>query len=281
VTFAALSRWIHGHAKPHPNRILSIEKLYKVKVAFPALTEEALRPLIHKAEKCKLSELWAKISANEALRDDLILEQTYNSTTIEGTTFTKRETEAVLFSRVTIPRKSLVEHLEVTNYAAVLRNILEKKIVLPLTESLIKSLHQRLMQGIKRDAGEYSQYHRGIRGVNITLTHPADIPEEMRELIRSWNRAKRKTIREIAAFHVHFELIHPFGDGNGRLGRLLMTLQCLEQDYPPIIIEYARKADYYETLEHAQRENENPFIAFLIGELEKTWGVLGKYLKMK
>jgi Fic family protein len=279
VTFAALNRWIHGYAKPRERKIQAIHKLYQEIVGFPSVTEREIKSVIQKARALRRKNLWKMIAHNQALQDELLLEHTYNSTAIEGTTLTKRETEVVIFSKGILPDKSLIEHLEVTNHAAVLRNIFEKNYQGSVTEVLVKELHRGLLQGILPDAGFYSKHPRVIRGVDIALTHPKDIPEEMQNLIHEWNRApKQKTLKEIALFHVHFELIHPFGDGNGRVGRLLMTLQCLEAGYPPVVIENARKADYYEVLEYAQRKTEGPFICFLADEMEKTAQILRKYL---
>ncbi len=279
VTFAALNRWINGHATPHPRHQAAIARLYKERVSYPAVTESEVSRLIRKADSFKIKGLWKTIAKTPALQDDLLLEHTYHSTSIEGTTFTMRETEAVIFHKTLVPEKSLIEHLEVTNHAAVLRTILQHPTRETLTESLIQTWHRQLMQGIHPDAGHYSKHHRAIRGVAIVLTHPTDIPEEMADLIRTWSgKPRRKTLREIAAFHVRFELIHPFGDGNGRLGRILMTLQCLEHDYPPVIIENDRKADYYDVLEYAQKQSDGPFIAFLAEEMERTRKILQKHL---
>ncbi len=99
----------------------------------------------------------------------------------------------------------------------------------------------------------------------------------MKSLIRDWNRSK-KQLNDIGHFHVRFELVHPFGGGNGRVGRLLMAIQCLASHFPPVVIENSRKADYYEVLEYAQRESENPFILFLINEMEHTWKILRKHM---
>ena len=277
ITFAALNRWLNGRARPRPKKIVAIERLHLELVRYPAYENASMAQNIKAAQKQKRPGLWKLIAQNEALQDDLLLEHTYNSTAIEGTTFSKHQTEAVLFSKKILPDKSLVEHLEVTNHAAVLRKILRGDHDLPVSELSIKELHRGLLQGIRFDAGEYSKHHRVVRGVEIALTHPADIPEEMARLIRRWKRNRRITLREIALFHVELELIHPFGDGNGRVGRLIMTLQCLQRDYPPVVIENARKAEYYEVLEYAQRKSEGPFIAFLVEELGETSKILKKH----
>jgi Fic family protein len=129
------------------------------------------------------------------------------------------------------------------------------------------------------DAGRYSNHPRVIRGADIALTHPADIPEEMGGLVQSWNaKPAHKSIKKIAGFHADFELIHPFGDGNGRVGRLLMVLQCLQEGYPPVIIENAEKIEYYEVLEYAQRKSEGPFVCFLAREMERTNRLIRKHI---
>ena len=183
----------------------------------------------------------------------------------------------MIFARALFPEKPLVEHLEVTNHAAVLEEILEGGYDQPLSESLVRALHRAVLQGISPAAGRYSTHHRVIRGVDLALTHPQDIPEEMAGLLRGWRRHRRVTLREIARFHAAFELIHPFGDGNGRVGRLLMTIQCLQCDLPPIVIENARKAEYYDVLEYAQRTNDGPLVAFLADELSRTSAIVDKH----
>jgi Fic family protein len=146
------------------------------------------------------------------------------------------------------------------------------------SEDLIKSLHYKLMQGIRDDAGEYSKHHRAIRGLDLSLCHPQDIPDEMNRLIKEFNAIKVKTLKDIAKFHVDFELIHPFGDANGRVGRLLMVIQCLSLDLPPVIIHDAKKLIYYDTLYYAQTKHEGAFICFVYDELIGTACILDKYL---
>lgn len=279
VTFAALNRWLHEYAKPRQSRIEAIRKLHQQLVGFPSITESELRQWIRRADALRRKGLWAALSRRPELQEELLLEHTYNSTSIEGTTFTKRETEKVIFHKGWIPDKPLQEHLEVVNHAAVLRELFRgERHSGPVTERMIKELHHGLMQGIREDAGEYSRHPRVIRGLDIALTHPKDIPEEMGRLLRSWRgEPSRKTVREIALFHAQFELIHPFGDGNGRVGRLLMILQCLKWDFPPAVIENDRKIEYYDVLEHAQRKSEWPLVRFLVQGMEKTARILRKY----
>ncbi len=278
VSFASLNRWLNGHAYPHKKRVDQISRLHREILGYASITKEDIRRVVSEAGMYRNRKIWKGITDSQALQDDLVLEHTYNSTTIEGTTFTKKEAEAVIFDKLTIKDKSLTEHLDVVNYSFILRKIFRNEFSQNITEAVIKDIHGLLMQGVREDGGEYSQNQRGIRGVDIMLTHPKDIGEEMNQLMRVWNSKKHKNIQDIAKFHSDFELIHPFGDGNGRVGRLIMVLQCQNKNYAPVIIENKRKAEYYEVLEFSQRKNENPFVQFLVEEMRRTFKIINKYM---
>ncbi len=278
VSFATLNRWLNKHAVPHKKRLDQISRLHRDVIGYSSITAAEINRIIFEADKYRESSIWEIIDSRQDLLDDLLLEHTYNSTTIEGTTFTKKQTEAVIFDKLTINDKSLIEHLDVVNYSVVLRKILKREFPQRITEASIKEIHRLLMQGVREDGGSYSPHQRGIRGLDIMLTHPQDIPEEMVQLIRQWNSGKQKNIQSIAKFHSDFELIHPFGDGNGRVGRLIMVLQCQAEDYAPVIIENSRKAEYYEVLEYAQRKSEYPFVLFLVDEMKMTFRIIRKYI---
>ncbi len=106
--------------------------------------------------------------------------------------------------------------------------------------------------------------------------HAVPHKERLGQICR-WNSGKPKNIQSIAEFHSGVELIHPFGDGNGRVGRLIMALQCQAGNYAPVIIENSRKAEYYEVLEYAQRKSEHPFVSFLVDEMKRTFRIIKKY----
>lgn len=270
VTQAALNRWVRGHAAPRQAMQLLIARLYRDRIGHPAIPPDVLKAMLGQATRFRDPAIPKRIAANQDLQDDIILEHTHHSNAIEGSTLTRKETEAVIFDRGIIPDKTLIEHLEATNHASLLRDILRGHYKGPVTENTILTFHARLMQGIREDAGRYSRHHRAVRGVDIALTHPDDIPEEMKRLISSWKNHGQSLPAAIADFHVSFELIHPFGDGNGRVGRLLMVHQCLAAGYPPVLIDNNRKAEYYELLEHAQRRDGEPFTLFICRQIEYT-----------
>ena len=277
VSFAALNRWLNGHSVPHKRRLAEIEKLYRSVVGYSSIEKQTVDNAVTEAKKCCDRSMWQFIKSHDRLLKALLLEHTYNSTAIEGSTFSRNETQVVIFDKVIIKNKSLVEHLEITNHAVVLRRILTDEYSAEISEAIIKHIHSGVVQGIREDAGKYAEYQRVIHGLDIMLTHPNDIAEEMGCLIYDWNLKKNKTIKDIAEFHIRFELIHPFGDGNGRVGRLIMVLQCLSLNYPPVIIENAQKAEYYDVLEFAQKKDAKPFILFLIEEMNRTKKIIDRY----
>jgi fido (protein-threonine AMPylation protein) len=121
-----------------------------------------------------------------------------------------------------------------------------------ITEQSILDLHASFMSGVYDQAGFYSTKVRmmgKLEGVDTTL--PEDIPEEMNRWI--FKCASAKTLEEIAKAHAYFVLIHPFGDGNGRVGRALAMMQCLQARLMPPIFDRENRAIYYATMEHAMK----------------------------
>lgn len=281
ITHAALSRWLNGHATPQPRHRQAILLLYKEQVGFRPLSATERRQIVARAQRLRIRGLRKKIRVHTELLDELLLEHTYNSNAIEGSTLSRRQTETIIFDRARVSDKSLVEHLEATNHASVLREILLGYYPIEVSEDLIRRLHHALLQGIREDAGRYSTHQRAIRGVDMALTHPKDIAEEMAGLLKKWRQTEKRgfDMERVARFHADFELIHPFGDGNGRVGRLIMLIQLLRHDHPPVIIENTRKAEYYEVLEYAQRKSVEPFTVFLVDEMERTHAVLRRFLR--
>jgi Fic family protein len=282
VTFATLNRWLNSHAKPHPAMQKAIYSLFKEQVGILPLSPAEIKNVLSvlAREKKKHPNIHRLLKENERLQEDFLLELTYNSNAIEGSTLTKKETESIIFDQAQIADKSYSEHLAATNHAAALKMIFAGEFAGKVTEKTVKELHRIIMQGIRPDAGQYSKHHRAIRGVALTLPGPEDIQEEMALWLKRVNQPKEKPIIEhIAKMHAAFEAIHPFGDGNGRVGRLLMTIQLLNADYSPAIIEKSRKAEYYEVLEYAQRKSETHLVKFVAECVQKGYQIIRKHKK--
>jgi len=121
-----------------------------------------------------------------------------------------------------------------------------------LTERFIKELHAMLKSGTSDSrkewflVGDYKKLPNEVGGRETSL--PENVADEMKQLLNSYNAGRRKTLEDILDFHVKFERIHPFQDGNGRVGRLIMFKECLKNGIVPFIIEDDIKLFYYRGL---------------------------------
>jgi len=130
---------------------------------------------------------------------------------------------------------------------------------------MIREWHAQLMSGVRDDAGFYSSKIRVLPDTDLQLTAPEDIPAEVDYWIGRY--AQVSGLADIAHAHAHFELIHPFGDGNGRIGRLIMLWHSMQVGVSPPLISKQSKALYYATLEHAQTTGQiAPLQSFLGGQ---------------
>ena len=121
-----------------------------------------------------------------------------------------------------------------------------------ISENLAKGLHLRLMNGIITNAGQYRNHSVRIAGAHVTVANFLRVPELMEELMIGLRKPSKDLINVMSTTHAAFEKIHPFSDGNGRVGRLLMLAQALKAGYMPPIVLKERKYAYYKYLELAQ-----------------------------
>ncbi len=200
---------------------------------------------------------------------------TYDSTNIEGNTFTLQETAQLLFEGVT-PRKTLreineiINHKEAFDYLLRIKSEINRKLILKLHELVTKNTLKKEVEG---QLGKYREVQVYIRGVEWLPPKPKDVPSEMAQLL-SWYTKKKNKLHPLilsAYFHVMFETIHPFVDGNGRVGRLLMNFILHKNGFPMVNIPHKMKFKYYEVLEKAQVKGDlRPFVEFLYGLLLKS-----------
>lgn len=155
---------------------------------------------------------------------------TYNSNRIEGSTLSENETEDILFNNITLPNKTLTEQLEAKNHQTAIKylfqHLSENKSV---DEKLILKLHEILMNSIRQDAGIYRNHPVRILGSNVPTSNYLKIPELMKSLSKKLSTNKEDIISHITYVHYNFEQIHPFSDGNGRIGRLLIHAMLLKK----------------------------------------------------
>lgn len=214
----------------------------------------------------------------ERLRDEFMIEFTYNSNAIEGNTLTLKET-AMALEGMTIDKKPLKDHLEAVGHRDAflyVQDIAKKD--MPLSESVIKNIHALVLMNRPEDKGVYRRIPVKILGAYTEPVQPYLIEPKMTELLSTDNERKGvlHDIERVARFHLEFEGIHPFIDGNGRTGRLLMNLELIKCGYPPINIKFADRKRYYDAFDAYYKDGNACKMIDMIAEYVNER--LGEYL---
>lgn len=230
-------------------------------------------------EFTKIDELSKQLAAKrplsaaelKRLRDEFIIENTYNSNAIEGNTLTLRETALVL-DGVTIGEKPLKDHLEAIGHRDAFEYVYElADRNIELSERVIKDLHTLVLMNDRENKGKYRSVQVQILGANHTPPPPYLVAEQLAELLANYAETKtsKHIIEAVAEFHLRFEGIHPFIDGNGRTGRLILNLELIKVGLLPINVKYADRRRYYDCFDayHGEQKTITP-LAELIAEYE-------------
>ena len=204
----------------------------------------------------------------------------YNSNAIEGSTLTLKETDIILQYRVTVKGKSLKEHEEVKGQEYALNFLKE---VIKTNESLslrlIRKFHALVLNDDIENRGKFKKSNNEILGAGFETTPYYLVEEKLTELIEKFNSSENNDlIMKVACFHADFEKIHPFIDGNGRTGRLLLNLELMKNGYPITVIRNEDREEYYTALETAQVESNYELLAdFIEKSVENTFWMYYKY----
>lgn len=186
---------------------------------------------------------------------------TYNSNHIEGSRLTEDQTRYIYETKTILPSEGTtvrvddiietVNHFRCVDIAIINANE-------TLTESFIKRLHRTLKENTYDShskwfaVGDYKRHPNEVGGEETT--HPKNVAKELGALIAEYETIESKTLEDILDFHVRFEKIHPFQDGNGRVGRLIMFKECLRHNIVPFIIDESIKIPYYNGLKNWNKE---------------------------
>jgi excisionase family DNA binding protein len=214
------------------------------------------------------------------LQEEFLLEFTYNSNAIEGNTLTLQETALVL-EGITIDKKPLKDHLEAVGHKEAFEYV--KQLVSDKqepTERIIKEIHSLVLMDRREDGGVYRKIPVRILSATHEPPQPYMVPKLMEELLGEHLVMQKKlhVIEMVSRFHMEFEGIHPFIDGNGRTGRLLLNLELMQNGYLPINVKFADRRKYYEcfTAYHRDKDAE-PIIRLVAAYVEEE---LNRYLGM-
>ena len=219
-----------------------------------AYNKDKIKQLKKEFEQLKAGKESLLVMIDEAEVPELV----YNSNAIENSTLTLKETERILLELEVSRNVSVRELFEAKNLARVTEYIRNKKDV-ALNKETILLLHRMLIGGINDNiAGRFRATHEYVR----VGTHIAPAPEHIEQLLANLLADYESSHDEyfldrISRFHLEFERIHPFVDGNGRIGRVLINLQLMLHGYPPVIIRNKGKRDYYYPAFHAYQDSKS------------------------
>lgn len=189
------------------------------------------------------------------------IDLTYNSNHMEGSRLTHDQTRYIYETNtigVTDESVNVDDVIETANHFRCVDLVIDAAKA-PLTEKFIKELHATLKAGTTDSrqswfaVGDYKKMPNEVGGMETTL--PEDVANRMRNLLAEYNNSRTKTLNDLIDFHVRFERIHPFQDGNGRVGRLILFKECLKYRIVPFIIEDDLKLFYYRGLKEWGHEN--------------------------
>lgn len=241
--------------KPEDGRFKTIESLLDI-IDGKKMELDSLRPLTE--------------GEVERLTEEFIVEYTYNSNAIEGNTLTLRETDMVLRG-LTIDQKPLKDHMEAVGHKEAfdfVQDLVRDKV--PLSESIIKQIHYLVLADKKDDRGVYRRIPVKIMGAKHAPVQPYLIKPKMEQLLELYRNSTEHIIPRLARFHIEFEGIHPFIDGNGRTGRLLVNLELMKAGYPPIDIKFTDRFAYYNAFDEYHVKNNLSAMEKLFAGYVKT-----------
>ena len=285
VTFVALNRWKNGHATPRGGAHKRIDALYREVSGLTVIPENELdaKKGMVLARKRRHGDALRTIQEHTDIRDQFILTLTYTSNSIEGSTLTEAETAVVLFHDATLPDKTLREQLEAKNHQAALLFLFDHVAsAKPMDEDLVLRLHAMLMNGIMSDAGRYRRHGVRIVGADLPTANYLKVPSLMAELMQDMSGSTSDIIADAASIHARFEQIHPFSDGNGRIGRLLLHGMLLRQNLPAAVIRPERKRLYYSYLNTAQRRGDTSLLQSLMCDgILDGWDIVERRIPLR
>lgn len=268
TSFVSVNNWLNGKVTPTRKELLAqIDLLYVEYLGVDTANPATLHTLKQRVKKQRLTA--KNLIKNREVLDKITLNLTYHTNTIEGSTMTRSDVAAVLFDDKTLKNRTQVEQREAINHRVALDFLLDELVAdsaLQFTPELIQKVHLLLMNGILSNAGMWRNHGVRIQGSRVPLANFIKIPELIERLCNEFNAETEDPVAVLARTHAIFEQIHPFSDGNGRTGRLLLFIKSLQFGIVPPIIPKERKAVYYRYLELAQTEEEYDNLEQFIAE---------------
>ena len=264
VSPATISKYESGALEPN------IESLKKFAELFEVSVDELIKENVFDISKINILEVLReqkemKLKGNLYHNTQIIF--AYNTNHIEGSKLTEDQTRYIYETNTLLTEKDSITNLddvlETANHFKLvdyMLNVAEKK----LTEKIIKEFHKILKEGTsdsRKDwfvVGDYKKLANEVGG--LKTTEPKNVERDMKKLLEWYETLNKITINEIIEFHAKFEKIHPFQDGNGRVGRIIAFKECLKNNIVPFIILDKDKLFYYRGLNQYQTNKEKGYL---------------------
>ena len=220
------------------------------------------------------------LKQREELFRQLRISITHHSNAIEGTTLSFGETKELLLYGNTAGDKPLHEQLVILGFAKAY-DVIVREATNPnniIDSSFIKDIHAIMFedalkvspQFVSKPIGAYRVDERYIKGVDIKLSLPNKISNDLENLLYRFN-SNSMSLEDIAEFHILFERVHPFADGNGRVGRLIMAFQAIQNNIVPPLIENEHRSEYLEAI-----NDKNELFKFIEESIENSMELISK-----
>lgn len=279
VSFPTLNSWVNGKSTPRPSAMASILALSAEILGSDSIDSHRLAELKNSAIRQKYSI--RKLLSNREALDHLTVGFTYHTNATEGSTMTESDVQSVLIENRLLRNRTQIEQREAINHQTTIHFLLDELSLdkdFQFTPDLIQAIHLRLMNGVISDAGHWRSHAVRIHGARVPLANFIKIPELITNWCNTINSETKDPIGLLASSHAAFEQIHPFSDGNGRTGRLLLFALALRLGLVPPILPRDRKTAYYKYLELAQtRDITDPLEGYIAECIIATADELEKY----
>ena len=222
--------------------------------------------------KLNAKEIKRLSAIKNSVYDDLKIEFLYHSNHLEGSTFTKENLEKLLSLKKVEGEHYLDDVIETKNSLNVFDKVIndsDKKLDKFMLFDWHRELKKDLVDEEIHNTGCWKKYENKLRNIDLKLAYPDEVDNRMFNLLMDWNELMNPTIEDIASFHYRFELIHPFQDGNGRIGRFIILKQCIESDIDLIAIDNEYEKEYKEALYKAQKTDDVSFLVDVFSKCQK------------
>lgn len=251
VHYTTIMRWLKN-GKPQLKQSRDLDQFFKDNID--------MREIVLDLKKKVKNPLYI-LQTDQKIKNEFILKMTYHSNAIEGSRMSMKETKNAIEGE-RVKGKEMFEIFEVINHKNAMEYMLRTiKPQFKITKEYVLKLHEIIMYNFNdKLPGKYRTGHVNLTNSDVRMPSAQEVPVKMDKFLKNGNIYKDNLIERIARAHYEFEIIHPFFDGNGRVGRLLMATQLLANNFAPAVIRVEDRYKYYMGLEKYSFGNDKNIV---------------------